>query len=33
MSKSLLFVILLICAEIALITALLRMYLGWFGVA
>jgi hypothetical protein len=31
MSKSLLFMILLICTEIALIAALLRFYLGLFG--
>ena len=32
MSKRLILVTLLICTEIAVIAALVRMYLGWFGV-
>lgn len=33
MSKSLILVTLLICIEIAVIAALVRLYFGWFGVA
>ena len=31
MSNSLILVITLICTEIAVIAALVRIYLGWFG--
>ena len=33
MSKSLILMITLICFEFAVITALVRMYLGWFCMA
>lgn len=33
MSKTLIFVILLTSTEIAVIAALVHLYLGWFGVA
>ncbi len=32
MSKTLILMISLICTEIAVIAALVRLYLGWFGV-
>jgi hypothetical protein len=33
MSKRLIFMISLICTEIAVIAALVRFYLGWFGAS